>query len=259
MSDEIKKRESELEAIELRSEEVQDILSHMPGWMIRWGITVIFLILLIVFSISWVIKYPDVIDGPVTLTTHQAPVRLVSQTSGELKSILIDEDTWVEKGTPIAEITSDLEQNEVDALRKIVLDVQNILDGKTTDDPYLPLNLSLGSLQIDYHKLRELLDNYLKAIKDPMFNNELLHLKRTLQHTERLRGYTAKQAALTLLEIEKLDTKYEGNKELHASGAMTKFDLLSFESVYIQKQKEWQENLNNEKKMNHACVFFFLC
>ena len=38
------------EHIELRSDEVQEIMSHIPNWMIRWGITLIFvLISLIIF------------------------------------------------------------------------------------------------------------------------------------------------------------------------------------------------------------------
>lgn len=242
MSEAIEKQDSSFDSIELRSDDVQDILSHMPNWMIRWGITVIFLILLIVFSISWVIKYPDVISGPVTLTTHKAPVRLVSKTSGELKSILVNEDQWVEAGTPIAEITSDLEQNEVEILREVVQDVQNILNHTSEKLPSFPQDLSLGDLQRDYHHLNELLDKYFKASNDLIFNNQLHHLKQTLMHTKRLRNFTAKQAELTHLELEKLSTKYEGNKELHASGAMTKFDLLSFEAQYIQKQKEYQAN-----------------
>lgn len=34
---------------ELRSEEVQDILTKVPHWMIRWGTVLIFVIILMLF------------------------------------------------------------------------------------------------------------------------------------------------------------------------------------------------------------------
>jgi len=54
-----------LDNIELRSENVQDILTQPPHWMIRWGNSVIFVILLIVLVMSWFIKYPEFIPAPI--------------------------------------------------------------------------------------------------------------------------------------------------------------------------------------------------
>ena len=46
--------------IELRSEQVQEILTKIPHWMIRWGNLLILIILLLVLLFSYFIKYPDV-------------------------------------------------------------------------------------------------------------------------------------------------------------------------------------------------------
>jgi hypothetical protein len=48
-----------LDEIELRSEGVQDILTRPPHWMIRWGNTIIFIILLLILLMSYIIKYPE--------------------------------------------------------------------------------------------------------------------------------------------------------------------------------------------------------
>ena len=50
-----------LDNIELRSESVQDILSTPPHWMIRWGNTVIFVIIAMILLMSYFIKYPEFI------------------------------------------------------------------------------------------------------------------------------------------------------------------------------------------------------
>jgi hypothetical protein len=57
------------EFIELRSNEVQEILTRVPPGIIRWGITVIFLILCLLFFGSWMIHYPDIVGGTFKLTS----------------------------------------------------------------------------------------------------------------------------------------------------------------------------------------------
>ncbi len=67
-----------------RTEEVQDIIDRMPY---RTGRIVAILVtglsILLVFF-GWLIEYPETISGPVSITARQAPVRLVSNSSGKL-------------------------------------------------------------------------------------------------------------------------------------------------------------------------------
>jgi hypothetical protein len=61
--------------IKVRSEEIHEILSHMPHWIIRWGITLLFTLLSMLLLFAWLLKYPDTVQGKVILTTQTAPVR----------------------------------------------------------------------------------------------------------------------------------------------------------------------------------------
>lgn len=54
----------------LRSEEVQEILSNPPEWIVRWGITLIFVFTVIIFALSFIIKYPDFISAKVIVTNN---------------------------------------------------------------------------------------------------------------------------------------------------------------------------------------------
>ena len=67
------------------SEEVHDILTEIPGWTIRWGITVIFLIVGMLLTMSWYVKYPDVVSASVTLTSSKPPVGIVANMSGPMQ------------------------------------------------------------------------------------------------------------------------------------------------------------------------------
>ena len=52
--------------IELRSEEFNEVLSVVPAWIIRWGITVTACVVLLLLVGSAVFKYPDIISSTVT-------------------------------------------------------------------------------------------------------------------------------------------------------------------------------------------------
>ncbi|MEL6864563.1 MAG: hypothetical protein AAFP19_09095, partial [Bacteroidota bacterium] len=80
------------------TDEIQDILGHPPGWMLRWGISLVMLVVLIGLVIAWLIKYPDIIEAPVRLTSQHPPIEVVSQQSGKLQRLLVVDQEMVEQG-----------------------------------------------------------------------------------------------------------------------------------------------------------------
>ena len=74
--------------VELRSEEVQEILSRPPHALIRYGITVISSVLILLFVGSFFFRYPDVVSGDVTITTENPPVWIVAKSTGKIKELL---------------------------------------------------------------------------------------------------------------------------------------------------------------------------
>jgi hypothetical protein len=73
MSEEKNKRFITPENIELRSESVQEILSRPPRWIIRWGISIIFLIVTGLVAGSYFFKYPEVIPATLIVTKEKQP------------------------------------------------------------------------------------------------------------------------------------------------------------------------------------------
>ena len=80
--------------LHLRSPEMQEIIGRMPTRIIRWGIAVIFSVILALLAISWFIRYPDLLPAKVVITTAPPPLALVSRTSGNLM-LLISEGSLV--------------------------------------------------------------------------------------------------------------------------------------------------------------------
>ena len=62
--------------IELRSEEVQEILGEVPAWILRRGITLTAIIVVVILLGSAFFKYPDVITSSVVLTSTNPAISI---------------------------------------------------------------------------------------------------------------------------------------------------------------------------------------
>ena len=85
----MKENEREYERIELRSEEVQEILTRPPKWMVRWGITIIFVVIALIIVGSWFFKYPDIISAKIVLTTENPPAPILAKTTGKIQNLFV--------------------------------------------------------------------------------------------------------------------------------------------------------------------------
>lgn len=86
-----------LDNIELRSESVQDILTQPPHWMIRWGNTIIFLILIMILIMSYVVRYPEFIPAPIVVTSQNPPEKLEARANSKIEKIFIKDHQHVKK------------------------------------------------------------------------------------------------------------------------------------------------------------------
>ena len=107
-------------SFELRSEEVQEILTRVPHWLIRWGSGVILGILIMLLFVSWLVKYPDVVSSQIVITTAVPPQKLVAKTSGKIEAILVKNKSAVAENTPLAVIENAANYNDVFLLKSIV-------------------------------------------------------------------------------------------------------------------------------------------
>lgn len=84
------------------SDEVQEIMGRQPAWILRWGITVLILILTGIIVACYFIKYPQTVTAAVTLTSDNPPSDLVAKYTGTLDSVYVNDGASVRKGQLLA-------------------------------------------------------------------------------------------------------------------------------------------------------------
>jgi len=84
--------------IEIRSEEIQELLTSVPSSIIRWGVTILFFCMILLLSISTFIKVPEKIEGAFSLyDTQIVTIYVPTKNSGRIKknqSIILKLDNF---------------------------------------------------------------------------------------------------------------------------------------------------------------------
>ena len=88
--------------IELRSEEVQEVMNRIPPWILRRGISLLFFIVILLLTGSWFYKYPDVIQATITVTSQEPPASIIARATGKIDQIYVENNQEVLRGENLA-------------------------------------------------------------------------------------------------------------------------------------------------------------
>ncbi|MEA4919215.1 HlyD family secretion protein [Proteiniphilum sp.] len=157
----MEKEEKKYKPIELRSEEVQEVMSRVPPWILRRGITVLFIIVLLLLAGSWFFKYPDVIQAEITVTSLEPPASVVARFTGKIDTIYVGNGQRVLRGEPLAVIRNPANTADMLSLLKSI-EGWKASDYDLTKTPVLfpSQSVGLGSIQNVYAAFLNSLNDY---------------------------------------------------------------------------------------------------
>lgn len=93
------------------TEDIQEIITKVPSWIVRWGITLFFGVLLIVLAISVLVRYPDMIKAPVKLQSSGNMSSVVANGAGIITRVFVKKDEEVKNGQALVEIQNTVDKN----------------------------------------------------------------------------------------------------------------------------------------------------
>ena len=224
--------EEEDKDLELRSEEVKEIMGNPPSWIIRWGSTLAFGVVALFFLVGWFIEWPDTRTATIELTTAIPPAEVVSTFDGNIETILVKSGEAVKKGELLAVLQSTGKfedilylRDEMEELKKAdelaILEYNPEVDFElgelSTAYSILVVNFedynrsktsnyeekSVSQFEQEKRQVKESIGN-LKSVLQYLKNEEGIELK----NRKRLQDLYAK-GIVSLLELEKSSTTVE--------------------------------------------------
>ncbi|MDB0037830.1 HlyD family secretion protein [bacterium] len=228
--------------IELRSEEIQEVLTRAPRWMIRWGSLVILIILFLVLLFSFFITYPDLISTEVVITTNIPPEKLIANSSGRIQEILVINEQEIESNTVLAIIENSASSSDV-------LRLKECLDTIDVDQFVFPyeafLMLDLGEIQSGYMLFeKDYLAFDLHRRLHP-HSIDKLALSREKNQLAQRRGILEEQVLLEQKEIRIKKEALNRDKELFEKGVIALNEWENKRLDFIQAEKSLK-NLSSQ-------------
>ncbi len=221
--------------IELRSEEVQEILTRAPRWMIRWGSLVIMIIISLVLLFSFFITYPDLISTEIVITTQIPPEKLIAKSSGRIQEILVVNQQEVEAKTPLAIIENSASSLDVLRLKECL----DTIDVNQLVFPYEEfLILDLGEIQSDYMVFEK---DYIAFDLHRKLNPHSIDKLALNREKEQLTKRYSILKEQVLLEQKEIGIKSEAlnrDKKLFTKGGISLNEWENIRLDYIQAEKK---------------------
>lgn len=207
---------------EIRSPELQEVLSGIPSRFLRWGLFIFFSIILILVIGSYLIKNPEIVSVPVIITTQNPPVELVARSDGEIEKLFVEEGSIIKENEIVALIANTCNYDDLKNLKTFITRLGD--NFKWTEIVKLyppPPVLTLGEVQ----------SNYLK------FQKEWMQLKDYFEQ-----GYISTKLILLEKQIEK---KIEYDQELAKQEKFLAEDLALAKSSYIRDSTLFRKDINS--------------
>lgn len=237
--------------VELRSEEVQEILGTPPGWLVRWGTMIVLLGFGLLLGVAWFVRYPDVVvSDKLSITTAEPPVEVVARNDGRITRLLVQDTAMVLEKQPLAVLQSTANYEDVNQLSVLVVEWQK-LDAEGFRQLNYPDSLNLGELQSDYSVFVRDLEDY-KFGRDNRSNSiqsNIGSIQLQIRQLEQSIAFEQKALKRSNDQLKIAEDFYERQKSLFKQGLIseTKLEEERLKVVDVERQRDLHEGFILEK------------
>ena len=239
------------EEINIRSDEVREVMEKMPSWIIRWGTSLIFAIMAIVIIGSHYFNYPTIINSKIVVTTENPPVSLVARSSGRLSQIFVSDTQRVTQGKTIAIIENPASYDDVMTLKQQLYFFNSFILSPTTKiPPSFNTALELGELQNAYTKLVKQVYDYIDFVELDYHNKKIKSLDKELAQYKNHIAKLNSQIDLLSNKVKVAKAQYERASSLHKSGTIADKDLENERNNLLDQQYNLEQAGINVSSIN---------
>jgi len=228
-----------IEQIELRSEEVQEILTKVPHWMIRRGNVLFLALIVMVLAITWFVKYPDIITSRATITTQIPPQKEYANSTGMLDAVLVKDNQLVKPFQALAIIENTSNYQDVLLLKSVIDTIK--INNKSFSFPIdsFPV-LFLGDIDSDYALFENSYIQYLLNKELQPFSNEAIANTYSISELNNRLINLQSQRQLFQSELNFKKKDLERNKILFEKGVISAMGYENKQLEYLQAERNYK-------------------
>ncbi|KRT13509.1 hypothetical protein ASU31_24365 [Pedobacter ginsenosidimutans] len=235
------------------SEDVQDIITAVPNWMIRWGISLILVILLGVIFFSSIIRYPDVVKVRLKVSSLNIPKAIVAKKSGKLAVLSVTDGHFVKKDQILGFFETNANPESVLLVREVLKKIEHSFL-HNFPLPKLPSTLNLGEIQSAYQVFHLDYLKYESTITGGYYSKRIQFIQKDLANIKLLRKQISSQKAIQKLELNNNKSNYLAYRKLFEKNVISRNEFFEEENKYLASKHPMQQTeiseTNNQSAYN---------
>jgi len=228
-----------IDEIDTNSEQIREILGKQPNVILKWGITVIFIIVFLMFLTTWFVKYPDIILTEAVITTEVLPQKQYAKITGKIDTIFVKDKQNVDDNQVLAIIENTASFKDVYFLKSIIDTIK-----LRKNNFYFPINeipiLFLGNIEASYAQFE---NNYIQYVLnkklDPFSNERSANEASVIELKKRLSNMKYQQQ-LNKEELIFKEKDLKRSKHLFEKGVISEREYEAKQLEFIQNKRKYK-------------------
>ncbi|MDR1758318.1 MAG: HlyD family secretion protein [Bacteroidales bacterium] len=231
--------------IELRSEEIQEILGKPPRWLVRYGIALIFIIVLGLFAGSYFFKYPDILQASITVTTENLPAGVVARANGRIDSVFVSEQQSVHVGDLLACIQNPARTEDVLFVEKYLTDKKTDALNRDFASFFHPNTLSLGDLAPAFLAMLKACEEYDYFIKANYHREKIRTIEKQVQVQKSIVKKEQQQLVIGEKQLSGVAKLFSIDSGLYAKSMLSRTEYEQSRNTYLQQIQNYEQSKLN--------------
>ena len=227
--------------IELRSDEIQEILGKIPPWLIRRGMMGISLVLILMLVMAGFFNYPDRITSQIKLTTDHPPVYLIARTSAKINKFFVEENQEVNAGDLLVVLESPADYLDVLSARELISTLPSgphDMDTNLLVSVYNLNDLELGTLQGEFASLQKTIQELIEFLRFDKYQVRVQGKEKEYRDNVIYYNRLYEQKINKEKELEIVENQYNRNIALHEDATISDLALETSEKQYLNQKSE---------------------
>lgn len=230
---------------DIHSEDLQEIISKPPSWLLKRGITFIVLTIFMLFGLTFFIRYPEVVPVSMKFNTSSAPKVLTGKVTGNLVKILVKDGTAVDKNTDIAYLESVADHHQVlhllDKMKQVRSSTIELADLK---DIVTPTELELGEVQNSYQNFYLAYLNYVAINKEGIYQKRKNFIQNEVKYINEQNQRIQQSFDLQKRELALAEEEYAKYQILAEKKVISQLELQQKEALLLAKRQSIPQTEN---------------
>ena len=223
--------------LNLRSEEVQEILGRPPKWIVRVGISIIFVVVAGLFVGSYFLKYPDILPATITVTTENLPAGVMAMTTGKIDTIAVTEKQLVREGDLLAIVRNPARYEDVMAVKRMLEESDTLVV-----ETHGRASLQLGEIQSAFTAFDNALTDYRHFVEMDYHNRKIKVIQKQISAQKSLLQKTINQLNISRKQLSAAQKLFEIDSTLYNKSALSLVDYQSARNSFLQQQSSLESS-----------------